>query len=46
MDFESTAFDHSAISPWYKGEDSIDFHILQVTKFMEQVIWQFAFRGY
>ena len=34
IDFESTAFDHSAISPWYKGEDSIDFHILQVTKFI------------
>ena len=34
IDFESTAFDHSAISPWYEGEDSIDFHFLQVTKFI------------
>ena len=34
IDFESTAFDHSAISPWYGGEDSVDLHFLQVSNFI------------
>ena len=34
IDFESTAFDHSAISPWYGGEDSVDLHLLQASNFI------------
>ena len=34
VDFESTAFDHSAISPQWWGEDSVDLHLLQVSNFI------------
>ena len=34
IDFESTAFDHSAISPQWWGEDSVDLHLLQVSNFI------------